>query len=321
MTTLDPRLHAFRPDLADIRLKGRVEAARFVEGRRAAFLPPPPPSSGCRGPMPGWRARRFRRDRHVFEDGAEGWSWGQLETDSYVGYVPTDALSAKALEPTHRVTALRTFLYPGPDLKLPAGACFSLGARLALTGEAETRGTAYRLLAGGEGAVVAAHVAPLDAPPESDFVAVAERFLGAPYLWGGRTSIGLDCSGLVQLSLMATGHSAPRDTDLQENMVGHAVEGGAPLHRGDLVFWPGHVGIMIDGETMIHASGHQMAVVIEPWPMPSSASAPLPVFGALVTRLAIHDVGERPAGLEVSDLLQQGGDQRRPPCWPPPRAA
>ena len=202
----------------------------------------------------------------VFEDGAEGWSWGRLETNSYVGYIPTDALAAEAPEPTHRVTALRTFLYPGPDLKLPASACFSLGARLALTGTAETRGTAYRLLAGGEGAVVAAHVAPLAAPPESDFVAVAERFLATPYLWGGRTSIGLDCSGLVQLSLMAVGHAAPRDTDLQEAMIGHVVEGGtaAGLRRGDLVFWPGHVAIMIDGQTMIHASGHQMAVVIEP---------------------------------------------------------
>ena len=120
------------------------------------------------------------------------------------------------------------------------------------------------MLAGGEGAVVAAHVAPLDAPPEPDFVAVAERFLATPYLWGGRTSIGLDCSGLVQLSLMAAGHAAPRDTDLQETMIGHAVEEGATLRRGDLVFWAGHVGIMIDGEYMIHASGHQMAVVIEP---------------------------------------------------------
>jgi cell wall-associated NlpC family hydrolase len=109
-------------------------------------------------------------------------------------------------------------------------------------------------------------VAPLDAPPESDFVAVAERFLGTPYLWGGRTSLGLDCSGLVQLALMAAGHGAPRDTDLQETMTGRPVAGGAAagLRRGDLIFWRGHVGIMIDGEYMIHASGHHMAVVIEP---------------------------------------------------------
>jgi cell wall-associated NlpC family hydrolase len=267
MTDLDPRLHAFRPDLADIRLKGRVEAARFVEGTPRRVVAAAAPIRHVPRPDAGLESEALHGETFmVFEDGAEGWSWGQLETDSYVGYVPTDALSAAAPQPTHRVTALRTFLYPGPDLKLPARACLSLGCRLALAGAVETRGTTYRLLEGGEGAVAAAHVAPLEAPPEGDFVAVAERFLGTPYLWGGRTSIGLDCSGLVQLALMAAGHGAPRDTALQEVMIGHAVAVGiaAGLHRGDLVFWPGHVGIMIDGEYMIHASGRQMAVVVEP---------------------------------------------------------
>ena len=266
MTTLDPRLHAFRADLADVRLKGVVEAARFVEGTPRRVVAAAAPVKRRPRPDAGLESEALHGETFiVFEDGAEGWSWGQLETDGYVGYVPTDALGPAAPEPTHRVMALRTFLYPGPDLKLPARACFSLGARLALAGEAETRGTRYRLLAGGEGAVVATHVAPVAAPPEGDFVAVAERFLGTPYLWGGRTSVGLDCSGLVQLALMAAGHPAPRDTDLQEAMVGHPVEGGAAaVGRGDLVFWAGHVGVMIDGEYMIHASGHQMAVVVEP---------------------------------------------------------
>lgn len=265
MTVLDPRLHAFRPDLADVRLEGLVEAARFVEGERRQVVAATAPIRRTPLAAAGLESEALRGETFiVFEDGAEGWSWGQLESDSYVGYVPTDALSASAPAPTHRVTALRTFLYPGPDLKLPARACLSLGARLALAGAAETRGTVYRLLAGGEGAVVEAHVAPLDAPPENDFVAVAERFLGTPYLWGGRTSIGLDCSGLVQLALMAAGHSAPRDTDLQETTVGHTVADGAALHRGDLAFWPGHVAIMLDGEYMIHASGRHMTVVIEP---------------------------------------------------------
>jgi cell wall-associated NlpC family hydrolase len=264
--SLDPRLHAYRPDLADIRLKGTVESARFVEGMPRRVVAAAAPIKRVPRSDAGLESEALRGESFmVFEDGAEGWSWGQLETDSYVGYVPTDALSTSAPEPSHRVAALRTFLYPGPDLKLPASACLSLGSRLALTEAVTTRGTTYRLLAGGEGAVAEAHVVPLDAPPEGDFVTVAERFLGAPYLWGGRTSIGLDCSGLVQLSLMAAGHNAPRDTDLQQTMLGHPAEGGAAaLHRGDLVFWAGHVGIMIDGEYMIHASGHHMAVVIEP---------------------------------------------------------
>lgn len=265
--TLDSRLHAFRPDLADIRLKGAVEAARFVKGMPRRVMAAAAPIKRTPRPDATLESEVLRGETFiVFEELDEGWSWGQLETDSYVGYVPSDALGAGAPAPTHRVTTLRTFLYPGPDLKLPARACLSFGARLALAGEVETRGVTYRLLEGGEGAVVGPHVAPLDAPSESDFVAVAERFLGTPYLWGGRTSIGLDCSGLVQLALMAAGHTVPRDADLQETMIGRAVAGGttAGLHRGDLVFWPGHVGIMIDGEYVIHASGHQMAVVIEP---------------------------------------------------------
>ena len=154
-------------------------------------------------------------------------------------------------------------------MKLPVIAPLSFGARLALDRETVTRNTPYREIAGGQGWLVAVVAEPVSAPPANDFVAVAERFLGVAYLWGGRTSLGLDCSALVQLALMAAGKNAPRDTDLQEKMLGVAVEGGigAPLHRGDLVFWKGHVGIMIDGEYLLHATSHQMAVVIEPLPL------------------------------------------------------
>lgn len=201
----------------------------------------------------------------VFEDAGEGWSWGQLETDGYVAYVPTDALGPSEPEPTHRVTALRTFVYPGPDMKLPGREALSFGSLLTLDREETTRGTAYRRLVGGAGWIVASAVVEVAAPPDNDFVAVAERFLNVAYLWGGRTSLGLDCSALLQLSLMAAGVAAPRDTDLQEAMLGTVVAGRATVYRrGDLVFWPGHVAIMIDGEHMIHASGHHMAVVVEP---------------------------------------------------------
>lgn len=264
--TLDPRLNAYRADLADVRLKGKVEAARFIAGtpRRVvanAAAMKRTPSAAAPLDSEILRGEIFT----VFEDAAEGWSWGQLETDEYVGYVPTDALGSLAPEPTHRIVALRAFVYPAPDMKLPVQGSLSFDSRVALGEEVTTRGTLYRRVIGGEGAIVASLAVPVAAPRETDFVAVAERFINVPYLWGGRTSFGLDCSSLLELSLGAAGKTAPRDTDLQEKMVGAVVEGGtaAPLHRRDLVFWKGHVAIMIDGEYMIHASGHHMAVVIE----------------------------------------------------------
>jgi hypothetical protein len=266
VTFLEPRLNVFRPDRADARLKGKVEAGRFVEGvarRVTAFSAPlkRTPKADAALDSEVLRGEVFR----VFEETPEGWSWGQLESDSYVGYVPSEALGSLLPEPTHTVSALRSFVYPGPDMKLPALGAVSFGARLAFSGESEMRGTLFRHIAGG-GAIVASHVKQLQSPPESDFVKVAERFLETPYLWGGRTSLGLDCSALVQLSLMASGRSAPRDTDLQEKMVGVPVEGGyqGALKRGDLIFWRGHVGILLDRTRIVHASGHHMTVVIEP---------------------------------------------------------
>ena len=268
---LDPRLHAYRPDLADVRLKGKVESARLVEGTPRRVVASNAPLKRTPRADASLESEILRGELFTaFEDTAEGWAWGQLETDGYVGFVPIDALGATAPEPTHRIVALRTFVYPGPDMKLPAEGVLSFACRVALDDEAETRGTRYRRIAGGEGWIVSATVEPADAPPANDFVAVAERFLNTAYLWGGRTSLGLDCSSLVQLSLAAAGIGAPRDTDLQEKALGIIVEGGtsAPLHRGDMVFWlghwAGHVGVMIDGEYLLHANGHHMATVIEP---------------------------------------------------------
>ncbi len=262
---LDPRLHAFRPDLADRRLAGQVEAERYVSGepRRvtAANVPlKPEPDAAATTVTELLYGEVFT----VFED-RSGWAWGQLETDGYVGYAASASLGEQGPQATHRISSLCTFLYPEPDLKRPPLASLSLGSLVRLGYQVETRGTTYRTVEGG-GAIVAAHAMPVDAVADNDFVVVAERFLNVPYLWGGRTSGGVDCSSLVQLSLMCAGRSAPRDTDLQEQRLGRHVEGGieAALHPGDLVFWRGHVAIMIDGEYMIHASGHHMMVVIEP---------------------------------------------------------
>jgi cell wall-associated NlpC family hydrolase len=196
----------------------------------------------------------------VYEE-REGWSWVQLQADRYVGYMPSEALGPPGAPPTHCVAALRTFVYPGPDLKLPPRLHLSLAAAVTVSGAS---GDYSRLASGGF--VWSGHLSPLG-QHERDFVAVAERLVGTPYLWGGKTSLGLDCSGLVQLSLAAAGIAAPRDTDMQEAALGTAISLLTPdlsgLQRGDLVFWRGHVGIMLDAVRLLHANGHHMAVAIE----------------------------------------------------------
>ncbi len=262
MTVHDPRLAAFRPDLADLRLQGQVEAGRFVEGRPARIGVSVADIRKAPRPDAGLNTQAlFGDDVRVF-DVAEGWAWVQNERDGYVGYVADTVLAERGAAPTHIVAAPRTFLYPGPDMKWPRSGELSLGSRVAVTGNAETRGTRYALLASGE-AVVEVHLAPLGryAP---DFVTVAETLIHTPYLWGGASAFGIDCSGLVQLSMLMAGRNVLRDSDMQEMSLGSPVDPGAGLRRGDLAFWKGHVAIMTDAENMIHANGHTMTVANEP---------------------------------------------------------
>ncbi len=196
----------------------------------------------------------------VFDE-VEGWAYGQADRDGYVGWLSADALEPVRAPATHRVTALRTFVYAGPSIKVPDPVALPQGALLTVAGIEKD----FAVLDSG-GYVFAAHLAPVEerAP---DFVAVAEAYLGVPYLWGGRTSLGLDCSGLVQNALGAAGISAPRDSDMLERFFPTIlpVEPGFPgLKRGDAVFWKGHVGVMRDATTLLHANGHHMAVVSEP---------------------------------------------------------
>jgi cell wall-associated NlpC family hydrolase len=262
---LDPRINAFRPDLADARLEGKVASARFVAGTPSRVVAPSAPLKRAPAADAPLDSEVLCGEIFTVFDTRDGWSWGQLASDGYVGYVPATALGPVGAEPTHRIAALRTFIYPGPDMKLPARDALSIGSRLTLGAEATTRGTLYREVAGG-GWIAAAAALPVEAPPERDFVAVAARFLHVPYLWGGRTSLGLDCSALVQVSLATAGIASPRDTDQQERALGAPLAGGidAPLRRGDLIFWKGHVAMLLDGETIVHASGHHLAVAVEP---------------------------------------------------------
>lgn len=257
---LDRRLHAFRPDLADLALKGQVEADRFVSPEPAiinrpvvALRPKPDLTIGIDTELlMGEEVRVFERNN--------GWAWVQAVDDDYVGYLPEDALGP-VVAPTHVVTAPRTFVYSGADLRFPTRMPLSMGSRLTITGEAETRGTRYLLLADG-GALVARHLQSLSEPAAADYVSVAGLFLETPYLWGGKSGFGIDCSGLVQLSMRMAGHKAPRDSDMQSTGLGTPIE-RQDLKRGDLVFWKGHVAIMEDETSMIHANGNTMSVARE----------------------------------------------------------
>ena len=258
---IDRRTHAFRDDLADERLKGVVEAERYVPGDEAYVHQDRVPLFGA----PDFDAELmtealFGEGVRIFEI-SDGWAWGQLMLDDYVGYFPLEALSPGFLEPTHRVCSLRTFIYSRPDIKSPPIDLVSMMSQFAVVGESDE----FFELANG-GFVVKRHVVPID-KDEPDFVSVATRFVGTPYLWGGRTSVGLDCSALIQLGLMATGNVVRRDSDLQQQTIGELLSGDlniSQLQRGDLVFWKGHIGVMVDHLNLLHANAYHMEVAIEP---------------------------------------------------------
>lgn len=265
MNILDKRLHAFRPDLADLRLQGKVTSERFVPGQPARIAVSVADMRGAPSADAGLSTQLlYGDDVSVFEE-AGGWAWVQTDGDSYVGYVAATALKARDGAPTHVVRVPRTFLYPGPDMKLPRSGELSIGSDLIVAGMAENRGTSYALLQSGE-AVIARHLMPAS-DHATDYVAVAEALVDTPYLWGGVSSFGLDCSGLVQLAMRLAGRRVARDSDMQASALGEAFEPGpdySDLRRGDLVFWKGHVGIMTDADNMIHANGHTMLVSREP---------------------------------------------------------
>jgi cell wall-associated NlpC family hydrolase len=256
--TLDPRLTPARPEVADVRLRGRVTAERYVAGTPRRVTAPSAPLRRAPAPEAGLDTEALLGDAVDLYAESDGFAFVQLARDGYVGYLPAACLGPAEPEPTHRITALRSFLYPEPDLKRPVLGHLSLGARLVVTNEAGS------YLETPSGYVFASHCAPLGTR-EPDYAATAARLVGTPYLWGGRTSLGLDCSGLVQLCLDAAGLPCPRDADMQERDLGRALPlDRAALRRGDFVFWRGHVGLMLDPETLIHANGHHMAVAVEP---------------------------------------------------------
>jgi len=255
--SFDPRITPARADLAAAHLKGKVEAARYVSGEpRVVIETSAPLRRAPRHDAPLDTEALCGERVTVYDIDGEGWAWGQIERDGYVGYLPANALVAPGLQPTHRVFAPRTFLYHEPDIKTPPLMALSFGSLVAVKREENGFALTER------GAIFAKHLIPV-ARADSDFALNAQKFLGVPYLWGGKTSLGLDCSALVQLSLHAAGIECPRDSDMQEKALGvpSSLEN---IRRGDLVFWKGHVAIAFDSETLIHANAFHMAVAMEP---------------------------------------------------------
>jgi cell wall-associated NlpC family hydrolase len=256
----DPRLTPARADLAARYLEGKVKAARFVDGEEFEVTTAMAPLRRAPSADATLLTEALKGEQiTIYDHNGEGWAWGQLNSDGYVGWIPEHALARPGAAPTHKVTALRTLAFPGPSIKLPPSDALPMGARIAVAREdgvfAVTRDGHY---------LPRQHLAALDANA-SDFVAIAERFVGTPYLWGGKSSLGIDCSGLVQVSLTAAGIGCPRDSDMQQDGLGRELSSAETktLQRGDLIFWKGHVAIVRDAETMVHANAHHMATVIE----------------------------------------------------------
>jgi len=258
----DRRVTPARPDLAAKRLQGQVEAARFVDGTVYEIVEGQAPVRRTPAPDAALETEALCGERvTIYERTDEGWAWGQLDSDHYVGFLPAGALAAPGPAPTHQVSALRALVFPAPSIKAPPIEALPLGARLAITREVDRFAVTPRGFF-----VPRVHLVPIDVRAV-DFVAVAERFVGVPYLWGGKTSLGIDCSGLVQVALAQAGIPCPRDSDMQEQELGTAVDPAhahADLRRGDLVFWRGHVAIARDARTLVHANAFHMCVAVEP---------------------------------------------------------
>lgn len=261
MKKLDPRVNAYRDGLAAIGLKGVVDAPRFAQGRSAFVAHGVANLRNAPREDSGLDTQLVYGETFTVYDEADGWAWGQAARDNYVGYLRTAGLLFGEADPTHRVRVLGSPLFSAPNIKSAARDLLPMNAKVKVVsdenGLAKTADGNY---------LYAAHLTPLG-QAQPDWVGMAEKFLGAPYLWGGKTAAGCDCSGVLQTALEAGGIWSPRDTDMMEEALGQTLavsEDLSGLMRGDLVFWKGHIGVMLDETRLLHANAYHMLVAAEP---------------------------------------------------------
>ncbi len=256
----DPRITPARADLAAGHLREQVQAERFVIGREGVVVVNRAPLRAEPDAGALLLTEILYGEHFTIYELKNGWVWGQAPLDGYVGYLPASAISPRAEDATHRVSVPLTHVYPEPDIKAPPVMSLPMTARLAIAANESGEGLVE---VAGVGWVWARHLAALDEPLEN-YVNTALGFVGAPYLWGGKTIAGIDCSGLVQLALAMRNIAIPRDSDMQAGVIGSPLEEGADLQRGDVVFFPGHVGIMLDAKRLLHAGANHMMVTADP---------------------------------------------------------
>lgn len=255
---LDTRLHAYRPDIADVSLKGKVSSKKYVEGEKfqvavgkANVYNRPDRKTALSNQI------LYGEFFTIFEI-KDGWAWGQSLKDDYVGYCSLNNLTPDLHKTTHHVSALSTFIYPEPNFKLPPIDQLHMISDVSVINETQTNG--FVQLADGNW-IYATHIAK---DYGEDPVSEALKFLYTPYLWGGRSNAGIDCSGLLQIAYASVGITIPRDADLQEKTIGNILSDDEELQHGDIAFFPGHVGLMIDDIHILHANAHHMRVSIDP---------------------------------------------------------
>jgi cell wall-associated NlpC family hydrolase len=251
----DPRTTPANDQVAHVSVAARFPDLMPVEGERRGVAVP---LADLRRRPEGPRDRQAAMgEAFLALEDRDGWTFGTLVRDGYAGWIQTVKLGPRA-EANYMVAVRGTHLYPAPDIKREPLAALSFGARFRIVSETD------RFMETAAGAYLPKpHVRPIERPFR-DPVTVAQMFFGTPYLWGGNSGTGIDCSGLVQAALLAAGVPCPGDSDLQEAALGTALAPGIAPERGDLYFWKGHVAMAVDGETLIHANAHHMAVAYEP---------------------------------------------------------